>query len=118
MNSKLKQFHFLSESNKNIDFVAINENALMNFFRDIKNRGLVGLNILGDENKWKEYLSNEKLQGPVGRLGSEYKEAATKVMLAPYRLAPQRLVGSVGANLRRMGLGKPSSDIQYGPTSI
>jgi len=142
MNLNLNQFHFLSESNKNIDFDMLNENALKNVFGKLK-RGFGRLaggskaknysketldaaaagSYLGaawakEQGAWQNYLANERAQGPLGRLGAEYKEAALKSLLAPYRLAPQALKGSVAVNLRRMGRGTPQANIQYGQTEI
>jgi hypothetical protein len=63
-------------------------------------------------------LANEKSQGPLGRLGAEYKEAGLKTFIAPYRMAPQALEGSALANLSRTGRTSKSSQIQYGPVKF
>ena len=142
MTSRIEQFHFLSESNKNIDFNSLNENIFTGTLGKLK-RGFgrlaggskarnyskealdaaaagsyAGAAWAEEQRKWQDYLANQSAQGPLGRLGTEYKEAAMKTLLAPYRLAPQALKASAGINLRRMGKGTPHANIQYGQTEI
>jgi hypothetical protein len=142
MTSRIEQFQFLSESNKNIDIDLLNENILTNMLGKLK-RGFgrvaggsknrtysdktldaaaagsyAGAAWAEEQRNWQNYLANQSAQGPLGRLGSEYKEAAMKTLLAPYRLAPQALKASAAINLRRMGRGTPHSNIQYGQTEI
>jgi len=142
MNQKLENFYFLSESNKNIDFFSLNENVLTTMLGKLK-RGFgrlaggskarnysdktldaaaagsyAGAAWADEQRNWQNYLSNKSAMGPLGILGSEYKEAGLKTMLAPYRLAPQALKASVDINLRRMGKGTAHSNIQYGKTEI
>lgn len=142
MNQKLQNFHFLSESNRNIDFVSLNENILTTILGKVK-RGFgrvaggsknktysdkvldaaaagsyAGAAWADEQRNWQNYLANQSAQGPLGRLGAEYKEAGMKTLLAPFKLAPQALKASAGINLRRMGRGTPHANIQYGQTEI
>jgi hypothetical protein len=147
MSLNSKQFHFLEESNRNINFKelntiilnnSLNESALSgvntgvgklttgtkNLFKALTGgklgaagKGLINI-ILGNDEAYRAYLANEKAQGPLGRLGGEYREAGMKAFLAPYRMAPQALEGSVAANLSRTGRTSKSSLIQYGPVKF
>jgi hypothetical protein len=146
MNQKLKNFYFLSESNRNIDFVSLNEKTLGLNVANILGKAKRGFSFLagGSKNRrysdkvlnavaagsyagaawaqeqraWQDYLANQLAQGPLGRLGAEYKEAGINTMLAPFKLAPQALNASAAINLRRMGRGTPHANIQYGRTEI
>lgn len=142
-----RQFHFLEESNRNINFRELNSVILNNSLNEgvlssantgmgklttgTKNlfkaltggkvgtagKGFINI-ILGNDEAYKAYLANEKQQGPLGRLGGEYREAGMKAFLAPYRMPPQALEGSVSANLSRTGRTSKASQIQYGPVKF
>ncbi len=143
-----KQFYFLEESNRNINFKELNSIILNNFLTEqtvyVPGRGYVwqpntapspspvpstsgkftsGLKkitnmIFGNDAAWRAYLADEKSQGPLGRLGGEYREAGIKAFLAPYKMPPQALKGSTIANLRRTGRTSETSQIQYGPVDF
>jgi len=142
-----RQFHFLEESNRNINFRELNSVILNSSLNEAKissgrrlldiltggvSKGRRGISLSdlarlgsGGLKAWAEnqlaysnYLANEKGQGPLGRLGGEYREAGMKAFLAPYRMAPQALEGNVSANLSRTGRTSKSSLIQYGPVKF
>jgi hypothetical protein len=148
MNLDSRKFYFLEESNRNIDFKELNSIILNNTLNEgVGTRVLGGLNnalgrasggtkkflkdiydsdvfkkitslILPDSPEFQAYLANKESQGPLGRLGGEYKEAGLKTFIAPYRMAPQALEGSALANLSRSGRTSKSSQIQYGPVKF
>ena len=147
MSLNSKQFYFLEESNRNINFKKLNSNILNSSLNEAKissgrrlldiltggvSKGRRGISLSdlarlgsGGLKAWAEnqlaysnYLANEKQQGPLGRLGGEYREAGMKAFLAPYRMAPQALEGSVSANLSRTGRTSKASQIQYGPAKF
>lgn len=150
MSLKSKQFHFLEESNRNINFEKINSIILNTSLNEQKapkipfsrriidvlgggvSKGKRGMSLddlarLGsgslkawaeDQINYRNYLANERAQGPLGRLGSQYREAAISTFLAPYRLAPAALLGSAQANLNRTARTSAASQIQYGPVKF
>ena len=148
MNLDSRKFYFLEESNRNIDFKELNSiilNDSLNegfgssvfggvntalgkagkgtkkFLKDIYDSDVfkkISSLILPNSKEFQDYLANEKSQGPLGRLGAEYKEAGLKTFIAPYRMAPQALEGSALANLSRTGRTSKSSQIQYGPVKF
>jgi len=147
MNLDSRKFYFLEESNRNIDFKELNSIILNNtlnegvgdafrrindvlgrarggtkkFLKDIYDSDVfkkISSLILPNSPEFQKYLENKESQGPLGRLGGEYKEAGLKTFIAPYRMAPQALEGSALANLSRTGRTSKSSQIQYGPVKF
>ena len=74
---------------------------------------LLGFAAGGRPEKFQEYASDPKVQGPLGIVGSEMTQAAKRKIVAPYLLAP-RTLGNVEADLGRMNRLEKHAQIQYG----
>lgn len=84
-----------------------------NFYKDlITSKFGKLLPFIGDD--FAKYRADEKAQGPIGRLGTRYKEAGIATLLAPYMFGPAAVANTSRAQLRRMGVGTKAYNIQYG----
>jgi len=104
-----KQLSSLNEAYSNMHK---NNDLNENFFKDLFAKYGKNLPIIGSD--YAAYRSDEKGQGPIGRLGSKYKEAGIATLLAPYLFGPAAIANTSRAQLRRMGVGTNAYKIQYG----